>query len=83
VINASVIPSTKYACSGSPEKFFSGSTARELIRGATASKRAASEGGPFFDTEIQAETPASNATTTRAATSTSRRGRPAAGETIA
>jgi hypothetical protein len=54
VISASVIPSTKYACCASPEKFFSGSTASEVIRGATASESPASGGGPLVDTEIQA-----------------------------
>src|SRR5580700_11834598 len=30
-MSASVIPSARYSCDGSPERFFRGSTARELI----------------------------------------------------
>ena len=33
VINASVMPSTKKSCAGSPMRFWSGSTATDLIRG--------------------------------------------------
>ena len=33
VISASVMPSAKYSCAGSPERLFKGSTASDLISG--------------------------------------------------
>src|SRR5277367_3944231 len=34
VISSRVVPSAKYSCSGSPDRFFNGSTAKEWISGA-------------------------------------------------
>jgi hypothetical protein len=43
LINASVIPSEKYSCSGSPERFTSGNTATEWIGGLSTNGRFASQ----------------------------------------
>ncbi len=35
-MSASVIPSARYSCAGSPDRFFKGSTAKDLILGCAA-----------------------------------------------